>query len=375
MSSQGEPQELNELDAELSTLWMQRAPLLVAVLDRDRRILQASVRFVDAFGDGTGRPCHQVCAARDEPCDPCPVQALFEGQEVAPAEKSLFSRDGCILTCTVSAFGLEEPGDEPEQALLILEDRTEVTELREQIARGDRLANVGLTAAGLAHTIKNILGGMEGAIYTVDTGLEKGDDARIRSGWEMVSSYIEQVNALVLNLLDYTRPTRTDRQETDPRRLVEDVVELFASKAGLVDVVLRAQYAGATQPIWIDEPVIHACVSNLVTNALDACMWDPDETKDPEVVVSVSGHSGGGVVIEVRDNGIGISEDNQRKVLAASFTTKGLRGTGLGLLLTRQAVEQHGGEITFVSVLGEGTCFRVELPVGQRPSRGADSAR
>jgi len=113
-----------------------------------------------------------------------------------------------------------------------------------------------------------------------------------------------------------------------------------------------------------DASILTACLSNLVTNAVDACTWDPDESKEHEIVVAVEPAADGGVVFEVSDNGTGIPESHQSKVLKGPFTTKGIRGTGLGLLLTRKAVEQHGGRITYRTTPGRGTCFRIQIPAG-----------
>ena len=110
---------------------------------------------------------------------------------------------------------------------------------------------------------------------------------------------------------------------------------------------------------------MHAALTNLVSNALDACMWDPD-AGDKEMSITVTaGLDPGGrhVVLEVADTGTGISEENQPRVLSAFFTTKGIRGTGLGLLLTKKTVQAHGGEISFTTTPGQGTTFRMTLPV------------
>lgn len=352
---------------------MRHAPVLAAVVDRERKLVRASDHFAEKFGAWEGRTCHDLCMARSVPCDPCSIEGAFDGGHPGRFRQTFWRDDGRSAVCEVAAVPLEQDAVRADHVLLIFEDRTEIVDLREEVAQGERLANVGLTAAGLAHTIKNILGGMEGAMYTVDTGLEKGDDARLRSGWEMVSNYIGQVNALVLNLLDYTRPTRSDRQEIKPEDLVAEVVELFGPRAELVGVSLSQRVEDGVPPIFVDGPVIHACLSNLVTNALDACMWDPDEDKEPEVRVVVGTSEADGVYFEVRDNGVGISEENQARILSLSFTTKGIRGTGLGLLLTRNAVEQHGGEITFGSEPGKGSWFRFELP-RVTPTRSSPAA-
>lgn len=267
------------------------------------------------------------------------------------------------MTLDVQATPL--PGDDGQvgHVALLASDATALVEAQRQLQQSERLATVGLTAAGLAHTIKNILGGMEGAIYTVNSGLEKDDRGRIDAGWEMVQEYNEQVSALVWNLLNYTREQESRLEATDPAQLVADVVALFESKAGLVGIVVLGQAEPVLPPVWMDPQVMNACLSNLVTNAMDACLWDPKDLQEHHVAVGARPRDGGGVVFEVTDDGTGISEENQAKILEAFFTTKGMSGTGLGLLLTKKAVAEHGGAVRFESVHGQGTSFFIELPV------------
>ncbi|MFH1132338.1 MAG: HAMP domain-containing sensor histidine kinase, partial [Pseudomonadota bacterium] len=117
--------------------------------------------------------------------------------------------------------------------------------------------------------------------------------------------------------------------------------------------------------LYVDPEAIQACLSNLISNAIDACVWDPSDKKDHRILVTTHRAQNGNIVFEVSDNGMGIPKENQEKVLSSFFTTKGIRGTGLGLLLTKKAVEEHGGKISFTSTSGKGTCFRIELPASQ----------
>ncbi len=248
-----------------------------------------------------------------------------------------------------------DPKTTSEQALRI-------EELEQQLQQAERLAAVGLTAGGLAHTIKNILGGLEGAIYTLDSGLEREDLELTGTAWEMVRRYLEQVSTLVASLLDYARDQAPRRETVEPGALVDGVVELFEDKGSLVGVRIEGRVEGGLSPVEVDPQLVHACLANLVTNAIDACQWDPDVDKEHQILIQVRRSRAGGVAFEVTDNGPGIAVENQGKVLSTSFTTKGLRGTGLGLLLTQKAVEQHGGTIRFDSAPGRGTRFRIDLP-------------
>ena len=242
-------------------------------------------------------------------------------------------------------------------------DQTRLEELEARLEEAERLAMVGLTTAGMAHTIKNILGGLEGGIYLVDSGLDKGDQERLTSGWAMVKTYIEQVSGLVKNLLNYARAEEPEREAVEPAVLVRDVGVLFESKADLVGVALEYEATPGLPPLLMDREGMHATLTNLVSNSLDSCMWDPS-AGDKEMAITITASPGleGGVLFEVKDTGTGISEENQPRILSAFFTTKGMRGTGLGLLLSKKIVQAHGGEITFETRPGHGTTFQIALP-------------
>lgn len=348
---------------EFDSLIVEEVPCPVAVVDGDLRIVTANAAFRRVFGARPDARCYRACRGRDQPCDDCVASRVFADGKTHSSQFRGSSPDGRSFLLDVRA--LPVPGGEAGMAThvaLVMAETSRIEELEKQLQLAERLATVGLTAGGLAHTIKNILGGLEGAIYTVDSGLERDDLQRMGVGWEMVRNYLEQVRTLVQNLLDYARDQAPQRETIEPGDLVDRVVDLFEDKGSLVGVRIEGRVEDSLPPVNVDPQVIGACLANLVTNAMDACQWDPDVDREHRILVSVRQRRGGGVVFEVRDNGSGISTENQAKVLSSSFTTKGLRGTGLGLLLTKKAVEQHGGTIQFDSIPGQGTTFRFELP-------------
>jgi signal transduction histidine kinase len=109
----------------------------------------------------------------------------------------------------------------------------------------------------------------------------------------------------------------------------------------------------------LDPDGIHTCLTNLVSNAIDACLMA--ETKGTEVLIKVA-EVGGKLVFSVSDNGSGIDYEIKKKIFTTFFTTKGGAGTGLGLLTTRKIVQEHGGKIMVESEKGEGARFRMEFP-------------
>jgi len=338
------------------------APVLVAVVDAAHRIVAFNPAFEQVFGQREGQTCYQVYKGRESICERCMLDEVFvDGVAREVQEQGVTAADGRARVLQVRLVPLMSDA-RVDQVMQICVDQTRLQELEQGLDQAERLANVGLTTAGLAHTIKNILAGLEGGIYVVNSGLDKDDTARLKAGWTMVQRYIEQVASLVQNLLRYARAQEPIREAVEPAELVRRVIELYESKAELQGIELQGRADSALDPIQADPEALHACLTNLVANAMDACTWDPDTDKAHWIHLTATPRHEGGLVLTVQDNGMGISEENQRRVLSMHFTTKGIRGTGLGLLLTKKAVAEHGGQITFQSTPGQGTSFRIELP-------------
>lgn len=354
-----------------------RAPCLVALIDANHRLVRSNGAFQRLFGHREGEACHAVYKQRANRCDQCSAAQSFADGSARISEHRGISLDNRTVSYRVQDIPLRDEQGEVQYVLQIAMDTTRVTELEGDLRQAESLATVGLTTAGLAHTVKNILGGLDGATYAMDTGFERHDEDRLKAGWQMVREYLAQIASLVGNLLQYAKPRQAERQAVDPADLVQSVVGLYRDKAALANIELQSSVDEGTPLLWLDRTVMEASLANLVTNAIDACTWDPDTDKAHFVRVRALPKERGGVVFEVQDSGMGISEENQRKAMDASFTTKGIRGTGLGLLLTKKAVQENGGTIEFVSTPGAGTTFSIEIPVNVTEGAGdeQDSTR
>jgi signal transduction histidine kinase len=356
--------EMSDLDTRVGLAVFQEAPFHAAVIDRRYCILQSNGAFEQTFGKRHGEPCYRVYKGRDAPCEPCVMERALADRSVAVSEETGVTAEGQPITYQARAVPIYADDGQVSEVALLSVDVTHLKAVEAALDEAQRLATVGLVAAGVAHSIKNILAGLEGAMYAVSTGLEKSGEERVKIGWEMVQKYLEQVSAHTRNLLDYAREQEPHREEADPGTLVHDVVGLYDDKASLIGIEIEGRVEGAPPRLRLDPQVMRACLGNLVTNAMDACSWDPDSDGTHHIVVSARSLSTGAVVFKVSDDGMGISPEDQPKLFRSLFTTKGLRGTGLGLLLTKQAVEAHGGNISFSSTPGQGTTFQIELPGG-----------
>jgi signal transduction histidine kinase len=255
--------------------------------------------------------------------------------------------------------------------------RLELVEAQRVLIEKERLATIGETVARLAHFIKNILTGLKGGRYMVNRGMEKNDSKLVKDGWAMVDRNIERVSDLVLDFLRYTKEREPERSMCRPNEIVEDAVQLYREKAKEHGIALRIVQDERMGEAFLDRNTVYDVLLNLISNAIDACVYDSDTSKAWEVVVKsrLSKNDAGRemIVFEVSDNGLGMSEEVKDKLFTRFFSTKGGKGTGLGLLVTRKMIEEHGGSIAVKSTEGLGSTFIVQLkkekPEGSAPSR------
>jgi signal transduction histidine kinase len=285
-------------------------------------------------------------------------------------EASLHAVGGEEVPVRFSAVELKSHGTRLGRAAL-MQDLREVKQLEQERLEAERLAAVGQTVAGLAHTIKNLLMGLEGGMYMVDTGIHRGDPDRLVNGWEILQRNFEKTTVLVKDFLSFAKGRLPELAPTDPNVLARNIVELYhdaAAKQG-VELVLKASPEVAEA--MLDPRGMETCLTNLVSNGIDAVttLGQPGG----KVVVRTR-EEGNDLVFEVADNGCGIDEEVKAKVFTTFFTTKGGKGTGLGLLTTRKIVQEHGGKIEIESLAGQGSTFRIRLPRSRLKALAASAA-
>ena len=239
-------------------------------------------------------------------------------------------------------------------------------ELYAQKLHAERLAAMGETVASLSHSIKNILQGLRGGADVVEMGLKRGDLKVASGGWGILKRNLDRIISLTMNMLAYSRPRAVDLELTSIPRLIEDCVSLLKDQAAAKGVALIVDEEQDMPPIPVDPGQIHQALMNLLTNAVEA-------VEPTTGVVTVRAHydaggggTGGGrkpeATIAVIDNGPGIPPEKAARIFEPFFTTKGLRGTGLGLAVTKRITEQHGGTVEIRSSPGRGAAFTLHLP-------------
>jgi PAS domain S-box-containing protein len=276
----------------------------------------------------------------------------------------LRSKEGKEIPIRLSGTLLQEEG-RIMGSVWFIEDLREVRRLEEKLIQSERMAAMGETVAGMAHAVKNILGGLKGGTFVVEKGLELSRDDLMRQGWEMVRRNIAKIQELVMDLLSYAKERAPELELCDPNETAEEVLELMGSVAREFGVEMVFQRGSFSSPSALDRKWIHRCLTNLVSNAIDACTEPFGLARPGKVSVRTYEGPSGEICFGVTDNGCGMDEEIRRKLFTSFFSTKGSRGTGLGLMLTRKMVQEHGGRIEVESTVGVGSTFRIVLPVNK----------
>jgi len=242
------------------------------------------------------------------------------------------------------------------------QDLREIKRLQEELITSERLAATGQTVASLAHYIKNILNGLKGGTYVLNVALDRNNTDKIKDGWAMIERNVGRISELVLDLLAYSKERKPEPENCFPNEIMEEVCALMDGRASEHDIEIVRKPDPGIGEAFMDPRVIHRSLLNLVSNAIDACIFDSATIKRWVVTVETSMEKDHMIRFEVADNGIGMDDKIKENLFATPFSTKGERGTGLGLLVTEKIVKESGGVIDVASELGKGTSFTIRLP-------------
>ncbi|MBW1861246.1 MAG: response regulator [Deltaproteobacteria bacterium] len=237
-----------------------------------------------------------------------------------------------------------------------------VEEKTKKLIKAERLAAVGQTVAGLTHAIKNMAGGLRGGAFVLEKGFELNNEKYLRQGWKMVKRNVGRINEMALDLLNYTKDREPEYRQCNPNSPFREVFDLMLPRARAQGITLMKDLDIDLSQVWFDPEGIHRCLLNLVTNAIDACTDINCANKKAEIVIRSLKPEGWAVEYQVVDNGCGIDEGTRNQLFQSFFSTKGSRGTGLGLMITKKIIDEHGGIIEMESEKDKGTKFFIRLP-------------
>ncbi len=271
------------------------------------------------------------------------------------------------LTVRVNVKSKDEMGTLAENLNIMIEKLNLAKQEAEQyhqelIQRADRMATIGELASGIAHEIRNPLAGIQGAIQILAEGFPK-EDPRTQVTDE-IQKQIYKLERLVRDLLNYAKPVATNYLPTDINGLVDRVLSFFVTQRGMpADYKIEKKLFSSLPKTMIDPSSMEQAFLNIILNAQKA--MPKGGTFTISTVALPQKKDDGRDVREVQiifeDTGVGISRENLPKIFNPFFSTRS-DGTGLGLTITKNIVEQHGGKIDVESQVNVGTKFVITLP-------------
>jgi hypothetical protein len=280
---------------------------------------------------------------------------LGQTEEIASIYKlRLPAADGRSLIVNASVAPFQVDSGERCGSILILDDVTARVRLEEQLQHSEKMASIGLLAAGVAHEVNTPLTGISSYAQMLRKEVEAGDPKA--ELLEKIERQTFRASKIINSLLNFSRSGGAELEPLDVNKLVLDVLSLLEPQLGGASIKLRKEFGDNLPRVRGNENRLQQVFFNLILNAKDAMPkggWLTVATRaDDDTVIA-----------EIKDTGHGIRKEHIKRIYDPFFTTKGIgRGTGLGLSVSYGIVQEHGGAIFVDSVPGKGTTFQVTLP-------------
>jgi signal transduction histidine kinase len=299
-----------------------------------------------------------------------PMTGRHEAVGVLYVDTCSTVRDAALSGCKFTEDHLALAIAVAHQAALAVEE----TRYHQAMLQAERLAAIGQTIAALSHHIKNILQSLRSGTEILKMGIASKDATLLAQGWKLAEKGQGKIYDLVMDMLSYSKDREPVVESTDLNALVREVAELIQPRADELGIKLEVNLDDDLPMVPVDPEGIHRALLNVVGNALDAV----EERKSPQVTLgSRRDPEDNWVRLLVLDNGVGIAAQQVNDIFKPFVSTKGARGTGLGLAVSRKILREHGGDIIVQSQPGKGSKFILRLPmksplVGDSASTGTE---
>jgi signal transduction histidine kinase len=331
------------------------------VLERREGILLADAHQDHRFGQEQSVVRHRlrevICVPLKGRHETLGVLFLSRSAPASAPEGGLgrFREDHLRLTAAVA-----------HQAALALEE----TRYYKAMLQGERLAAVGQAVAALSHHIKNIMQGVRFGSDMVRTALQENDLELLRKGWRLVEKNQSKIDVMMLDMLSFSKEREPVWERGSLSAITADALDVVRGRAAESDVELSWQPDPQLPTTYCDPDGLHRAILNVLSNAIDAV--GADDAGDVRRVQVRTLQDGPDQVVEVEDSGPGIPADSLEAIFLPFISTKGAKGTGLGLPVCRKVFREHGGDVTVRSTPGAGSVFRLRLPFREHPPTGSE---
>ncbi len=292
--------------------------------------------------------------------------ALEEGRSITDDEGLYLHRSNSApLPVNAYAAPIYTSRSNQGGAVMIIRDLSRIKELEGTLRRADRLSMLGTLAAGLAHEIKNPLGGIKGAAQLL--AMELTEESPMLDYTKIMVKEVERINFIIEELMDLGNPRPPEIGDVELTKILDDIILLQREAARGQSIKFLLKLDPSIPPIQGDESLLTRLFLNLIKNAREAIAHGGEvliETRiSPNYHMTSPGRRSSPMVdITISDTGCGIDPEEMDRIFTPYFTTKS-KGNGLGLAIAQKIIEDHHGLLKITSIPDEGTMMTVSLPL------------
>jgi two-component system nitrogen regulation sensor histidine kinase GlnL len=340
----------------------------VIVIDQKRTVTLINPAAEEITGvsrrQARGHLCSEIFA-REEALLEMINKTSTTGMTISDYENIALTKGSHITPISVTTSPLLKDDGEQIGTILVLRDLTNIRDLERAVRQADRLSTLGTLAAGLAHEIKNPLGGIKGSAQLLERELPEGSELRDYTG--IMLKEAQRVNRIVDELLELASPRPLKQSKVNLHKTLGEILILQKRAVGNRKITFQQQFDPSIPPVLGDEALLIQLFLNLIKNAVEA-VGDTGLIRVTSRVLSDYSMTQKGerrarmVAIEISDDGPGIRKEEMEHIFTPFFTTKPI-GTGLGLAICNKIVSEHRGMIKIDSDPTKGTTFTVTLPL------------
>lgn len=349
------------------------------VIDPEYRIVTANKAYCRqmkrSVEEMIGRHCYEVSHRIDRPCyengETCTARSVFDTGESHSAVHTHHDKDGRPVYVETASYPMKDKSGRTVSVIETLSDITEKRKLEEELLQAQKMESIGRFAGGVAHDFNNILSAILG--YSDLALSDLPGDHPLAETLGIIKDSAVKAAALTGQILAFSRKQVLDKKAVSMNTLIENTAKMLRRMIG-EDIVLELKLKSPIMNITADPNSMEQVLMNLAVNARDAMPSGGRLMIETEDVILNEDDSDRGdgikpgayVMLSITDTGEGMSPDVQKKIFEPFFTTKEKgKGTGLGLAMIYGIVKQHNGHISVYSEPGNGTTFKIYLPVSE----------
>ena len=224
----------------------------------------------------------------------------------------------------------------------------------------DNLSTLGLMLGTISHSLRGCLTGLNASLYLIETGFYRNRPAQIEEGLDVTKLMADRIRKLVLDILYYSKDRELEIEEVEVWRFAKDVAIQMERRITAANIEFITDISRDRGYFEIDPEIIRAALINILENAMEACIEDSRDLA--HWIRFTTSADASNVYIDISDNGPGMDQERAQKIFQLFSSSKGKRGTGIGLFVTRKVILKHGGTITVDSTPSKGAHFSITLP-------------